>query len=407
VTERQIAELLRRTPVPAEREAEERGWRVVLAAFEDRLPARRPARRSNRMAIAIAIALLGLVLALTPAGAKVADLVHDVVHPGTEHARPLTSLPAPGRLLVNSPQGPWVVNEDGSKRLLGDYRDATWSPHGYFVAVTRGHQLTAVEPGGNVHWSLTKAGHVGDPRWAPSGYRIAYQAGRSMRVVAGDGTGDHLLARGVASTPPAWRPVPFPEAKVSATGAGANVLALATTDGQIVLVDADSRRVMWRSAPGPVPSELDWSANGSRLVALSGSSLRLFAPRGELLRTQELPSRIGTSTGEFAPSGGTFAIAGTSRAHGRTRSQALLLNLGSGRASRRRLLSDPGRFTALSWSPNGRWLLVSWRDTDQWLFLNPATRRRIKTVGGISRQFNPGATGPAAFPRLAGWCCTR
>ncbi|OLE37915.1 MAG: hypothetical protein AUG48_03235 [Actinobacteria bacterium 13_1_20CM_3_68_9] len=407
MTEERIIELLQRTPIPAEREAEERGWRVVRAAFEERSPARRPARRWNRLAIAIAIGLLALVLVLTPAGARVADLVHDVVHPGAEHPRPLTSLPAPGPLLVNSPKGAWVVSDDGSKRLLGHYRDSTWSPHGYFVATSSGHELTAVEPGGKVHWSLTRAGHVSDPRWAPSGYRIAYRTAGSMRVVAGDGTDDHLLARGVAATAPAWRPVPFPEAKVSPTGAGANVLALATTDGRVELIDADSRRVMWRSAPGPPPSELDWSADGSRLVALSGSSLRLFASRGELLRTQQLPSQIGTSTGEFAPTGRTFAVAGTSSAHGRTRSQALLLRFGSGPASTERLLAVPGRFTGVSWSPNGRWLLVAWRDADQWLFLSPARPRRIKAVGGISGQFNPGATGRSAFPHLAGWCCVR
>ena len=108
MSERQITELLRRMPVPAEREAEERAWRVVQAAFEQRVPAPRR-RRSNRLAIAVAIGILALALALTPAGAKVADLVHDVVHPGEKNARPeLTSLPTSGRLLVTSPTGAWV-----------------------------------------------------------------------------------------------------------------------------------------------------------------------------------------------------------------------------------------------------------------------------------------------------------
>src|ERR671934_220788 len=50
---------------------------------------------------------------------------------GVKHAAPtLFRLPAPGRLLVESSEGPWVVQPDGSKRLLGRFLDASWSPHG-------------------------------------------------------------------------------------------------------------------------------------------------------------------------------------------------------------------------------------------------------------------------------------
>ena len=35
----------------------------------------------------------------------------------------LFSLPAPGRLLVSADSGVWVVDQDGSRRLLGDYRE--------------------------------------------------------------------------------------------------------------------------------------------------------------------------------------------------------------------------------------------------------------------------------------------
>src|SRR5919108_369433 len=51
--------------------------------------------------------------------------LHETV--GIEHAQPaLFSLPSPGRLLVASDAGVWVVREDGSKRLLGPYREASW-----------------------------------------------------------------------------------------------------------------------------------------------------------------------------------------------------------------------------------------------------------------------------------------
>jgi WD40 repeat protein len=405
VNERQLTELLRGAPLPNAVQAEERGWRVVSAAFNRRLPAARRTR-PRRFVIAIALAILVLVLILTPAGAKVVDLVHDVIHPGAKHAKPLTSLPAPGHVLVDSPQGPWVVNQDGSKRLLGDYRAATWSPHGYYLAVTAGDQLSAVEPDGTVHWSITRH-HPTDARWGgPDGFRIAYRTGTSMRVIAGDSTCDHLLASHVASTPPAWRPVAPPEAKVSPACAGGYEVALATPDGRVEVLDADSRKVLSRSRPGPVPTELDWSADGSRLVALSGSSIRVFGADGSLIRTWRLPHAMQATTGDFAPRGMTFAVVGSSTSGGRTHSAVFLVEVGSSGATVKRLFPEPGRFTGLSWSPNGDWLLVPWRTADQWLFFRPNQPDHFKTAGDVTRAFNPGSTGPSAFPRLAGWCCT-
>ena len=55
----------------------------------------------------------------------------------------MRALPAAGELLVESAQGPWIVHDDGSKRLLGDSDAATWSPHGLFVAATGGRELVA------------------------------------------------------------------------------------------------------------------------------------------------------------------------------------------------------------------------------------------------------------------------
>ena len=144
---------------------------------------------------------LGLVAALiSPAGAAVRDWVGDAVDEGREPALPaLTSLPSPGSLLVDSARGPWVVREDGSKRLLGSYAESTWSPRGLHVAVTGTHELAAVDPMGEVRWTLTQAGSVTDPAWSPDGYRVAYLNGGALRVVAGDGTGDHQVASAAAA----------------------------------------------------------------------------------------------------------------------------------------------------------------------------------------------------------------
>jgi WD40 repeat protein len=406
VTEQRLSQLLRESPVPDASAAEERGWRVVSMAFERRTPAPRTSDRPRRLAIAVALAILVGVLVLTPAGAKVVDLVREIVHPGTKEAHPLTSLPAPGQLLVNSAQGPWVVDADGSQRLLGDYRDAAWSPHGYFIAVTGKDQLSAVEPNGDVRWSLNRA-HPADPRWVtPSGYRIAYRTGRSMRVVGGDGQDDHLLARRVAPTAAAWDPVPLPETKMNPPGEGPFVLALARPDGSVEMMD-DKGVMIWRSDSGPVPTQLDWSADGTRLVAMSREGLRVFDSNGKLVDTPQLPAGIHPTAGEFAPTGKSFAVTGTSVSSRGRRSTTFILDLSTDHPRPAQLLvNDPGAFDGLSWSPNGRWLLVGWRDADEWLFLRPNRPHDVKPAAKISRQFSPGSTQALAFPRPVGWCCT-
>jgi hypothetical protein len=396
-------ERLRDAPIPDERGARERGWRIVRAAYAERRPTPQPTRVPVRLAIAAGLAALVLALVLTPAGATVVDLVRDVVKPNAKQAPQLTSLPAPGNLLVESPQGPWVVHRDGSQRLLGDYRQASWSPHGYYVAVTNDRQLLAVEPDGTLRWSLNRM-RPRDPRWVPgTGFRVAYRTGSSMRVVHGDGMADHLLDANVAPTPPAWG-TPLPEAKLG--DGGEYVLALAKPDGSVEEIDADSGTVFWRSRPGPAPEVLDWSADSSWLAVLSATELRVFTAQGQLVRTVRLPRGMRATDGGFAPTGRSFAVTGTSRTrHGRE-STALIVPLGAAQPKSRPLLADPGTFSNLSWSPDGRWLLVAWRDADAWLFIRPQHPRHVKTAGSISQQFSPGSSGPAAFPHPAGWCCT-
>ncbi len=382
-----MKELLRDVPVPEEREAEERGWRVVRAAF-DALPARRRQPGRSRWLVALAAGILILAIGLSPAGAKVADLVRDVIHPGEENARPkLTSLPTAGRLLVTSPQGAWVVAEDGAKRLLGGYEDATWSPQGLFVAVTKGHELTAVEPDGTVRWSLPAHRPVSDPVWAPSGIRIAYRAGKSVRVVAGNATDDHLLARRAAPTPPAWAP-----------DSDRNVLAFVDSSGRVRAVDVESGQTLWRSARfGGSVQSLQWSATG-RLLVMARSFFVTLDPRGEAIAKGPIGGSVEAAA--FSPDGNVLALA---RRTG-VRSELELMRTGSAGSSQRRLIAKPGRFTDIAWSPDGSWILVAWRDADQWLFVRPDDGKII-AVSDISRQFAPGTARAARFPRVAGWCC--
>jgi hypothetical protein len=356
----ELEQRLREAPVPDESGAERRAWEVIRAAYAERTPTR-PAHPARRLAIAAAVGLAALAVGLSPAGAKVGDLVSDVVQIGEDDAKPaLRSLPAAGELLVESESGPWIVREDGSKRLLGDYEQATWSPRGLFVAVTKGRELVALDPFGEVRWTITAPAKVSDPRWSPSGFRIAYRSGDDLRVVAGDGTGDRLVARDVATAPPMWLPSPKTKLSAGSGASGVHVLAYVDAAGAVHVVDADSGATV---RPGPPYRD--------RLLALeTGSAL---SPDGE--RAARVVRR-----GERG---------------------ALLLEA-DGR--RRVVLSGPGRLTDPTWSPDGRWLLVGWPAADQWLFVRSDEPRRVIAIDGISSQFDPGDTEDGAgFPRIAGW----
>ena len=107
---------LERIEIPDEHEARERSLAVVREAFAEREP--QPPRRSWKPVAAVAVALVVVAGLLSPPGRAVLDEIREVV--GVEKAQPaLFSLPAPGRLLVTADSGAWVVDADGSKRLLG------------------------------------------------------------------------------------------------------------------------------------------------------------------------------------------------------------------------------------------------------------------------------------------------
>ena len=226
---------LERIQIPDEQEARERSWAVVSAAFAEREP--QPRRRSWRPVAAVALAVVVLAGLLSPPGRAVLDEIRQVV--GVEESAPaLFSLPAPGRLLVTAGSGVWIVDEDGSKRLLGGYQEASWSPFGRFVVAARANELAALEADGTVRWSLARP-DVRLPRWGGSGTdtRIAYFSRGQLRVVGGDGKGDHLLDAQSAERAPVWMP------------GGGHRLAYPTRDGSVRVVDVDTGAVVEREAP--------------------------------------------------------------------------------------------------------------------------------------------------------------
>ncbi|MFN2466526.1 MAG: hypothetical protein ABR521_00105 [Gaiellaceae bacterium] len=336
---------LRSEPIAGEHEARERAWAVVAASFDGRERLPWP-RRHPRALLAAAAALAVLAGTLTPPGLALLDSARDAVLPERVVRRPaLLSLPAAGRLLVNSAQGPWIVQADGSKRLLGRYEQASWSPHGLFVVVSRRLELLALDPKGNVRWSLTKEETPAQARWSPDGFRIAYRLGPAIRVVAGDGAGDRLLLRGAGEATPEWRPGPRHE------------LAL-VQGGRVLLVDADSGRRLWQAA-APEPQELLWSADGQRLAVLSSASLSVFSGDGRLLAV--VPELRSATAGGFAPGGHELALVRVQAGGG---NEILIFDVDEP-GTRRRILEASARFGDLEWSPDGRWLLVAREDADQ------------------------------------------
>lgn len=179
---------------PGEQEAQERAWSVVRRAYAEREPVAWPRRHARPLAAAALVAAVAAA-ALSPPGRSVVHSLREAV--GVKEAEPaLFSLPTQGDVLVTSREGLWLVHRDGSKRLLGRYRDATFSPHGLFIAATRANQLVALDPKGNVRWTLARPAPR-HPVWTGTrtDTRITYLSAGQLREVAGDGTGDRVIAR--------------------------------------------------------------------------------------------------------------------------------------------------------------------------------------------------------------------
>jgi len=369
VSERDARRLLH--SVPVDDAAQERSWELVRAAFAERQPVARRSRPRFAFALA-AVAIAMVAAALSPPGRAVVDAVRRSI--GIEHAAPaLFRLPSGGRLLVSGGGGTWIVAADGSKRLLGDYTQAAWSPHGLYVVAARSNELATLEPDGRVHWTLARPA-IRFPRWGGThtDTRIAYLTTSRLHVVGGDGAGD-VDAEGLpaaARVAPAWEP----------TSADRHVLAYVTTRGRVVVLDPDRGNVQWVSSGYAGPRALAWSPDGKRLVLAARSRVVVFDARSGHARVVPVE---GARTVAFAPDGRLAVL----------RRHAVLVVSGS---RVRTLFATSGPLAGLAWSPDSRWLLTALPSADQWAFLQVTGGHRVLAVSHIRAQFG-------GAPTLDGW----
>ena len=390
MSEQRLRDELRQTPI--DDGARARALGVVRAAFLEGEPVR-PRRRAGRPRSRPSPARWPspcVAVSVTEPGDAVARWVKDMLGVGREDARPaLVRVPGGGRLLVTADggRGAWVVSADGSRRRLGDYAGASWSPHGRFVVAWRGGELLAVEPDGRVRWSLARDGRIAAARWSRGlGYRVAYVSGRSLRVVNGDGTGDRRYAA-ASAVAPAWRPDGAARARLRGSarpraGGGRRLAAGALAVGagrrreRARLVARRATGCWWR----PPTAGLVLSADGLVLAreprGFVGRRRRLVTARPPHRRRAARVRRAATSCSSTPPAAPAIGCSSAGRE----------------------------RFGRVAFSPDGRRLLVPWPEADQWLFVSPAGGGRVDAVANIGRQFASGRRA-SPFPDAIEWCC--
>jgi hypothetical protein len=363
-------------PVPDELGAQRRAWPVIRAAFAERERVSWP-RRHARPILAFAVIAALVAATFSPPGRALVREVREAI--GIEDAEEaLFALPSRGQLLIVSDDGAWIVQRDGSRRLLGPYREASWSPTARYVVGTGLNLLVALELDGDKRWSLPRR-NVRLPRWGGTRIdtRIAYLSGAQLRVVAGDGTGDRRFARAVERVAPSWRP------------GAAHVLAFVEEGGRLVVAQTEGGRRLWSRRLGAV-KQIEWSSDGRLLLVRGLRFLRVFAPDGTLRFDLLGPDAAPVLDASFAPSGRGvgFVQPGAVWVIDRLRPDA---------SAARRILGE-GAFTQVTWSPDGRWVLAAWDRADQWIFRRIGGRGRIEAVDNVTEQFG-------RSPSFAGWCC--
>ncbi len=404
MTETELRDRLRAIDPDRDSAAQERAWEVLRNAYRPTpKPTPAPHRHRHRLRWRMTVPALACLLALAAVAVAVSNPPHVALArwlrqaigiTSAPHARPmLAGLPGGGQLLVNSPAGPWIVNAGGHRRYLGHYTAAAWSPHSLYVVAWRGRELDALSPRGQRQWVLASPGAISVARWSPDGYRVAYTAGPALWMLAGDRTGNHRLAAADPAVAPAWQP----------RNGLAHRIALLDPSGHIRLLDADSGAQLWRTRAPSAPRQLLWSADGTRLVAVSRTRVELYSARGRLLAATALAAGQTITQAALAPLGNRLALA--IHQPGISANSIAILT-----ASRRGLMMTPqilfsarAQIDGINFSPDDLWLLASSPSADQWIFIRTRPPVRLQAVGRIAAQFAARGGAAPGFPSLGGW----
>ena len=272
----------------------------------------------------------------------------------------------------------------GRSRRLGGYRDAAWSPFGRFVAAAGENELVALEPDGDVRWSLARPGRpapglgrdrdrhedrVPQPRRAPRRRRRRHRGPRGVR-----GRRRRRRARVAARRVSTCSPSPAPTA--------------ASTPTTSTAADSSSARPV-----AGVCGSLEWStrrATAARRPRRAGS-------------TSSRRERVAPWTG-IRPAGRTGRGRGVPagqprdrvrrRAHGvRPRSRWSPRAAACSSRARAGSTGSSGRRTAAGCCSPGA---------------TPTSgSSSARAAGGASRpsRRSRGSSARRTFPTVAGWCC--
>jgi hypothetical protein len=363
---------------PGEIEAGERGRRLVLAAFAERVPARRRHLRLPRLAWPVLAALL------TAGAVAVAGHLRDSSPRQTRAPFAPVEL-ANGVVLALGRGVAYAVDARGRVRALGPASDGDLSPHGTNAVVASGSGLVAVHVAdGQVRWRVPAPGQVSLPRWSvertvPPCCRVAYLARGALYVVGGDGRGAHRVAPQALAVAPAWRP-----------RGTRHQLAFAIPGGvHVVSTDNGGRGV--RVATRAVPIALSWRPDGRVLAVLDATGVTLYDAAGR--RLERVAVHAGTVLdGGYAPAGNRLVVLRRDLS-GRA---SLLVRHARGplRPVRHLLLTAVGD---LRFSPDGRSALVASREDDDWIDIR-LTDGRQTSLRRVGERLRAGV-----MPRALAW----